>query len=81
MPAEGAAHRDSHELRDLASVTVGEDAWVVPHGDPFRPAGRLPPPPATFRHPQPARESGWEVYSDKTTVREPLDAETGASQS
>ena len=32
VPAGGAAHRDSHELRDLAPVTVGEDAWVVPHG-------------------------------------------------
>ena len=32
MPAEGATHRDSHELRDLAPVAVGEDAWVMPHG-------------------------------------------------
>jgi hypothetical protein len=32
VPAEGAAHRDSHELRDLATVAVGEDAWVVLHG-------------------------------------------------
>ena len=32
MPAEGATHRDSHELLDLAPMTVGEDAWVMPHG-------------------------------------------------
>jgi len=32
VPAEGATHRDSHELRDLAPVSEGEDAWVLPHG-------------------------------------------------
>ena len=32
MPAEGAAHRDSHDLLDLAPMTVGEDVWVMPHG-------------------------------------------------
>ena len=32
MPAEGSTHRDSHELVDLAPMTVGEDAWVMPHG-------------------------------------------------
>ena len=46
MPAEGEAHRDSHELRDLAPVTVGEDAWVVPHGV------LADTPPGCTRHPR-----------------------------
>ena len=25
-------HRDSHELLDLAPITLGEDVWVMPHG-------------------------------------------------
>ena len=46
MPAGGAAHRDSHELRDLAPVTVGEDAWVVQHGE------SADTPPGCNRHPR-----------------------------
>jgi hypothetical protein len=29
--------------------------WRSRHGNPFRPAGRLPPTSATFHHPQPRR--------------------------
>jgi hypothetical protein len=32
--------------------------WGLPHVDPFQLAGRLPPTPANFLHPQPTRKAG-----------------------
>ena len=63
QPTREAGQRRALEAMEAPEAGQGggrgvAQRWRSPYGDPFRPAGRLPPPPAPFLHPQLPREAG-----------------------